>query len=1025
LQSVALSPARGAAVLLRGCLVATLLLAFATGGYGQEPVIDPSLVRLMQPDVRASVAAYVVARPEQAAEPPPFGGSLSLDRGPAGRVRVAVFVELPTPGDTRPLDELRAAGAEVGGVIAGIAVVRIPLEALDALLRLRVTRVQAARTLRLVHDSSMIAIGAHTVRQRVDGEWTGTTGEGAIVGVIDTGLDITHPDFLDDDGVTRVAGLWDMMLQGTGPPGFSYGVYCTRTAIQTVVITGTTSSCPTSDFNGHGTHVAGTAAGSGAASPGFSLAGVAPRAELLIVRAGNGTFGEDRVIDGTLWIRREAQALGRPVVLNLSLGHQFGPHDGSLLFERMLDEISGPGFIVVASAGNEGVNLNTLEPVITPPRLVHARMQPAPGQTAAVQFVVTPYTPAANLCSGNFIDISVWYEVRDRVHITVIRPDGTQHSAAPGESSLSDDAQGRIEISNAVPLKAQGTAEVSIVISGCGPSGPPAQGTWTITARPDPVPGATGAPIDVYINTARLGSGGSVHGTVGFDNRFLVGSPAAAQRVIAVGAFVTRTCWPALDRTVCYTNPATVGDIAPFSVAGPTRDGRVKPEITAPGMGIMSAYSRQSTGPRERIAPGGDYWVLEGTSMAAPHVAGAIALMYEHRPGITPEDVLDIFSRSARQDIFTTRTYGNFPGAQPSDWWGFGKLDVPAALAELLGGGTVASLTIRPQVDTVPLGGTLPLFAEALDESGASLFANVFWESLDPGIATVGTHGVVRGLALGTARIVARADAQADTAIITVAPPAVLVVTTRSAAPERPFTGEDEALLPLMAITVEARGPEGVQLRQLAFEVTGADPAARLVLIADPEGDGKIGEAPRIVAARDVNFGPVPRTVTLPIDTFVVGRNTTRHLILAVELSGRAPTGSEFQATLIEGGTRSITVSSRVQDRVIFEGATASGPAVTTVLREGELFALSENPVRRDSVTFNFSARPTTAAIYTVTGSRVADLLPRFEGLTYRWDLTNDAGSRIVPGVYLMVFRVEGQLVRERLMVLSPRVEGQ
>jgi subtilisin family serine protease len=679
----------------------------------------------------------------------------------------------------------------------------------------------------------------------------------------------------------------------------------------------------------------------------------------------------------------------------------------------------------VVAAGNEGVNLNTLEPVTTPPRLVHARMTPLPGQTATVQFVVTPYTPNVNRCTGNVIDISAWYEVRDRVHITVVRPNGTRHSAAPGTSSLAEDEQGRIEISNAVPLQAQGTAEASIMINGCGTSGTVAPGTWTIMARPEPVPGAAGDPIDLYINGYLLGAGAAVYGTIGFDNRFMVGTPGAALRAIAVGAFTTRTCWPARDRTVCYLNPSAVGDIAPFSVAGPTRDGRIKPEITAPGMGIMSTFSRQTSGPAERIAPGGNYWVLEGTSMAAPHVAGAVALMFEHRPGLTPEDIVQILARSARQDMFTTRTYGNFPGSLPSDWWGYGKLDVPAALAELLGGGTVASLRISPRLDTVPLGGTLALLAEALDENGQPLFASVQWTSLDPDIASVGTHGVVRGLAIGTARIVARADAQADTALITVAPPAVLALSTRSAAPATPFTGEADALLPLLAITLEARGPEAVQVRQLAFEVTGSDPGARVVLIDDPDGDGLPGDAPRVIASRDVNLAATPRTVTFTLDTLIVQRNTTRSIILAVDLSGRAPTGSAFTATLIQQATRTMTLNSRVQDRIVFEQVVASGPATTTVLREGELFALSENPVRRDSVIFNFAARPTLAAVYTVTGSRVTDLLPRFDGLSWRWDLTNDAGARIVPGVYVIVFRVEGTLIRERLMVLSPQAEQQ
>jgi subtilisin family serine protease len=150
---------------------------------------------------------------------------------------------------------------------------------------------------------------------------------------------------------------------------------------------------------------------------------------------------------------------------------------------------------------------------------------------------------------------------------------------------------------------------------------------------------------------------------------------------ITVGAYLTKTSWTNLvGTTIGYNDPSfTLENIAPFSSTGPTRDGRIKPDIAAPGMGIASTKSRTiPTGPgsegRLRTVEDGKHLVLEGTSMSAPHVAGAAALLLSINPLLDSLTLHDILTDNAALDSFT--------GGVPNPIWGFGKLDVLAAASD-------------------------------------------------------------------------------------------------------------------------------------------------------------------------------------------------------------------------------------------------------------------------------------------------------------------------------------------------------
>lgn len=284
-----------------------------------------------------------------------------------GQTYIHVFIE----GQATAIPALKALGVDINTVTdSGIMTAVAPLQTIVAVSKVNgIRRITAAQSVKKMMNVSTGPIGVNLP----DTEFPrlGDTGQGVIVGVIDTGIDIGHPDFFDAQQNTRIAGIWDHTLDAadvnnmaSAPAGFTYGTYWTQSQIQ-----GGYGTCLSRDNDGHGTHVAGTAAGSGFAPvEGDSYTGVAPEATLYIVKFDfdneKARNTETAILDGINWIFQQAEAANMPAVINMSLGSDYGPHDGSTAEERGMDDLTGPNKIVVVAAGNAGASM--VAPGLTP-----------------------------------------------------------------------------------------------------------------------------------------------------------------------------------------------------------------------------------------------------------------------------------------------------------------------------------------------------------------------------------------------------------------------------------------------------------------------------------------------------------------------------------------------------------------------------------------------------------------------------------------------------------------------------------
>ena len=551
-----------------------------------------------------------------------------------GETRIGVLVKL-----ARPFSGRSYAGLPVlcsTGSILGMDVTVMDL--MHLLEEKDVVYIEPAWKTEPHLDASVPAIGAdevHGLRPEV-------LGEGVVVGAVDTGIDYSHLDFRYDsngDGFeesSRILAIWDQTFG-------VFGVRYLQEEIEGDLAEGygaDVGSVRQADRDGHGTHVMSIAAGDGSSSE-YGFVGVAPKASLVMVKT---TFYTSDILRGVEYIFDIADSLGLPAVVNLSLGGHEGPHDGTSLFEQGLDElVDGPGRAIVVSAGNEG----DLE--------IHASSTLYGG---SMSYEIDPHDTQ--------VELSIWYPGESRFTVT-ITPPGELPIAVPwgSETGAITTSAGVVRVDNAWAgiNPNNGDNEAFVRLYGLS-----SFSQWRIAISDT----SGGGRFDVWITsgTATL---------IGGDSASTIDEPGNADNVIAVGAYTTKATWPSQSGNQDYSSQYAVGTMASFSSRGPTRDGRVKPELAAPGAWICAALSEDAGWQSTFIHPDGVHTMEAGTSMAAPHVSGAIALMFSIDPHLTSTEIRSMLTSTAVQDGRT--------GSVPNPRWGWGKLDVAAAVQEAIQSG--------------------------------------------------------------------------------------------------------------------------------------------------------------------------------------------------------------------------------------------------------------------------------------------------------------------------------------------------
>lgn len=499
------------------------------------------------------------------------------------------------------LQELAERRIVVEELIAGYAILTVPESEMSVLaMTEQIEYVEKPKRLFFTdldgNTASCFAPGSMLSRQ--------LTGRGVLVAVIDSGITYWNEDFRKSDGTTRIRYLWDQVL------GQEYD----ETQINAALATGSRQQAlelvPSIDTTGHGTAVAGIAAGNGGAG-GLANAGVARESDLLVVRLGTPRTESfprtTELMRALTYTVNKSIELQMPVAINLSFGNTYGAHNGTSLLERFLDNISEIGRnVICVGSGNEGASGGHVGGSVA----VTGR-----GENTLTNIVdridnaVTDNVTRIELIIGNYetgINVQLWKEYTDRYLVTMVSPSGeafTVDTDRPGKQIYQLD-QTRILLYNGEPAPYLTSQEIYFDLLPEEGNRYVGAGVWTFLLQP--VRTITGN-YTFYLPSGTVRSASTRFVRTTPDVTLTI--PSTASKVVTVGAYD-----PVYD---AYADFSGRGYLYQEQVNSRTSDSFVKPDLVAPGINILAPDKE------------GGYTPVTGTSFATPFVTGAAALLMQ------------------------------------------------------------------------------------------------------------------------------------------------------------------------------------------------------------------------------------------------------------------------------------------------------------------------------------------------------------------------------------------------------------
>ncbi|MBR2735655.1 MAG: S8 family serine peptidase [Clostridia bacterium] len=524
----------------------------------------------------------------------------------------------------------RRLGVETEILSENFAIVTLRLGELSRLTEFtEIEAVEAPKILTLSYQESVRSSCVPEVQR--EGRYN-LSGEDVAVAIIDSGIDYTHPDFIKEDGTSRILCMWDQTGDGTSPKGFTSGAEYTNEQINAAILSSDPYSVvPEVDIMGHGTAVAGIAAGNGRASDGENM-GVAPKSSLIIVKLGEKGYPSfartTELMRAVKYSLDKALEFGLPLVINISYGTNDGAHNGQSLFELYINSMAEKWKTsIVAAAGNEG----------------------SAGHHYSGRILADEVQDVEFFYSGknNSFFLTMWKNFTDDFSVELILPSGR----STGEVSYIDRVRNfriggtRIVVSYGQPKFYTTFQEIFFQIDPL--EGELLVGIYKVRIRSRKIVEGS---YDIYLPTVE---------EVGADTSFVNASidatitiPATAQNVITVGGY-----------------DSLRGIISDFSGRGYTLSVvYTKPDLVAPAVDILAP------------SMGGGYSLFSGTSMAAPFVSGSAALLMQwgivqgRDPFLYGERLKAYLKKGSRRNGRTN---------YPNNSLGYGTLCIYDALEEL------------------------------------------------------------------------------------------------------------------------------------------------------------------------------------------------------------------------------------------------------------------------------------------------------------------------------------------------------